>query len=132
MRDLALLFGCFVKLGFFVVLQTPLENLKNFRCGFAGGTNDKGTVEALFVGAITFCESRFDILARSCNLTLLFSRPGRRSRWRRGWRRGVADSRMALKCFEPIGLREILPDFLTSSQEGGLSEDRPALRHREG
>ena len=77
MRDLALLLGYLVKFRRFVVLQTALENLEDFRRGFACGTHDKDALEPLFVSAITFGQSNLDVFASGSNLLLFFARPGR-------------------------------------------------------
>src|SRR5580658_6201827 len=129
MRDLALLFGCFVELGFFVVVQTPPENLEDLRRRFASGANDEDAIEALLVGAIACRKSGFDVVTSRAGFALFFARPrGRLGRCRiRGMR--VTDSRMTAKGFEPIRFRKIFPNFITSSQESGLVEDRPTIRH---
>jgi hypothetical protein len=70
MSDLALLLGCFAKLGCFVVLQTAPENFQDFRSGFARSANDKDAVEALLVRAIALGEKRFNVVRGGTDFAL--------------------------------------------------------------
>jgi hypothetical protein len=69
----ALLFGCLIKFGYFVILQTPPEDFKNFVRGFASGTDNENAVEFLFVRAVACRKSDLDILACSSNFLLFLA-----------------------------------------------------------
>lgn len=123
MRDVALLLGCFVKLRRFVVRQAPPENFKNFRRGFAGGTDNENAIELMLVRAIAFRKRKFYVFASGSNCTLLFARPGSRLRRSSGRRVRIANPRVTAKRFQPIGFRETLPDLIANGKQSSFIEN---------
>src|ERR1700730_3040914 len=127
--NLALLFGRFLHLSAFIIQQTALQNFKNGLGGLAGSTYDKNPAKALLVNAIPFRQGAHNIVVCRASFLLFFTGPRRGSRHCRQWNMRFADPWMTGERFHPIGLAQILPSFIRSSDQRRFIANGPAIRH---
>ena len=58
LRDLPLLLRRFAQLGRVIILQSPLQNLQNFRARLSRRAHDEDSAEPPLVLAVPFCQRR--------------------------------------------------------------------------